>query len=57
MLTGSKTERVYLSVFPSFVEFKKHAASIAWDTEVWIAEVPEHIVHFNGPKFFSPRGN
>jgi hypothetical protein len=56
MLTGSNAERVYLSVFPSFAEFKKHAASIAWDTEVWIAEVPEHIVHFNGPKFFSPRG-
>ena len=24
---------------------------IAWETEVWIAEIPDHLIHFNGDKF------
>jgi len=24
---------------------------IAWETEVWIADNPDHLVHFNGDKF------
>ena len=24
-------------------EFKKHSSNIAWDTEVWLMEVPDHI--------------
>jgi type II restriction enzyme len=27
---------------------------IAWETEVWIADNPDHMVHFNGDKFFGP---
>lgn len=43
--------RIYVTAFLTLAEFKKHLADIAWDTEVWIAEIPEHMVHFNGPKF------
>ena len=32
-------------------EFKRHMDNIAWDSEVWIAEAPDHMIHFNGPKF------
>ena len=27
---------------------------IAWETEVWIADNPDHMVHFNGDKFIGP---
>lgn len=47
--------RVYVSAFPAFREFKKYAAHIAWETEVWIAEAPDHLLHYNGDRFFGPR--
>ncbi|TVS10398.1 MAG: hypothetical protein EA424_25435 [Planctomycetaceae bacterium] len=31
-----------------------YAAEIAWETDVWIAENPSHMIHFNGPKFLGP---
>jgi len=46
-------KRIYISAFPDFKEFKKHIDDIAWDTEVWIESNPDHMIHFNGPKFFS----
>ncbi|MDO9614881.1 MAG: BsuBI/PstI family type II restriction endonuclease [Bacteroidota bacterium] len=36
-------------------EFKRHTSNIAWDTEVWIMEFPEHMIHFNGDRFLGPR--
>ena len=36
-------------------EFKKYVADIAWETEVWIAEMPDHMIHLNGDKFLGPR--
>lgn len=50
---GCSASRVYVSAFPDFGEFKKHAASIAWETEVWIREVPDHILHFDGERFMA----
>ncbi len=51
VLAGCKLHRVYVSAFPTFRVFKRYAADIAWDSEVWVAEVPHHMIHFNGPKF------
>ncbi len=34
--------------------FRRYAAEIAWDTEVWVAENPDHMIHFNGQKFLGP---
>jgi len=48
------TTRIYVSAFPDFREFKRHANDIAWETEVWVSEVPEHMIHFNGDKFLGP---
>ncbi|OQY95574.1 MAG: restriction endonuclease [Sphingobacteriales bacterium UTBCD1] len=55
MLKGCKTGNVYVSAFPDFAQFKKHTTSIAWETEVWIVDFPEHMIHFNGDKFVGPR--
>lgn len=46
--------RVYVTAFPDRSEFKKNAADIAWETEVWIADNPEHMIHFNGDRFLGP---
>jgi len=55
MLGKCKAGLVYVSAFPDMAEFKKHAKDIAWETEVWLAEVPDHLIHFNGDRFFGPR--
>lgn len=52
-LKGCKIKKIYISAFPDFHEFKRHTDNIAWETEVWIASNPDHMIHFNGPKFFS----
>ena len=46
--------RVYVSAFPNRATFRKFAADIAWETEGWVADAPEHMVHFNGDKFLGP---
>ena len=46
---------VHVSAFPDFTEFKKHMTTIAWETEVWLADTPDHMIHFNGDRFMGPR--
>jgi hypothetical protein len=45
---------VYVSAFPNRRGFLKHMDVIAWETEVWIANAPTHMIHFNGQKFLGP---
>ncbi len=54
-LKDCKAGKIYVSAFPDFAEFKKHTNNIAWETEVWIMEFPEHMIHFNGDRFLGPR--
>lgn len=49
-----KADRVYVSAFPDRATFRRFAGEIAWETEVWVADAPEHMVHFNGDKFLGP---
>ncbi|HTD83071.1 MAG TPA: BsuBI/PstI family type II restriction endonuclease [Gemmatimonadaceae bacterium] len=53
-LKSCTAERIYVSAFPDFKEFRRHIDNIAWETEVWIAENPDHMIHFNGDKFLGP---
>ena len=55
-LKHSSAKRIYISAFPDFREFKRHIGNIAWDTEVWIEDNPDHLIHFNGPQFFTVYG-
>jgi hypothetical protein len=54
MLEECTAERIYVSAFPNFSEFKRHIDKIAWETEVWLSEVSDHLIHFNGDKFLGP---
>lgn len=54
VLVTSKVRPIYVTAFPSLVEFRTHLRTIAWETEVWIAEIPDHMIHFNGERFLGP---
>ena len=48
------TAEVVFFTFTAFENrdaFRRKAKDIAWETEVWIADTPEHLVHFNGSKY------
>ena len=46
---------VYVTAFESFAVFRRFADKLAWDTEVWIADAPDHMIHLNGDRFMGPR--
>lgn len=54
-LKDCKIGKVYVTAFPDKAEFRKHIADVAWETEVWIADNPDHMIHFNGDRFIGPR--
>lgn len=45
---------IYMTAFLNRQTFRKFVADIAWETEVWIASDPDHVIHFNGDKFLGP---
>ena len=49
-----KADIVYVTAFLTRESFRKFAADISWETEVWIADAPDHLVHFNGDSFMGP---
>lgn len=51
-LENCKVGKIYVKAFPGMTEFRKHSNNIAWETEVWLKEVPDHMIHFNGNCFF-----
>jgi len=54
MSQDCKADIVYVTAFPDRSTFRKHVKDVAWETEVWIADAPEHLIHFNGDKFLGP---
>jgi hypothetical protein len=47
--------KIYVTAFPTFKAFKPFLDSIAWETEVWIADMPDHMIHMDGDMFLGPR--
>ncbi len=45
---------VYVTAFPSRAVMSRHIANLAWETEVWVADTPSHLIHFNGSRFLGP---
>ena len=55
MTINCKAGRVYVTAFPDNRTFKRFVDQLAWETEVWIADNPDHMIHFNGGMFIGPR--
>lgn len=54
LFTNSTAGLVYVSAFPSRAVMRKYLADIAWETEAWAADEPDHLTHFNGERFLGP---
>lgn len=52
---GVTAGKVFVTAFLDRRAHAKFATQIAWETEVWIAAEPEHMVHMNGDRFMGPR--
>ncbi|WP_079260564.1 BsuBI/PstI family type II restriction endonuclease [Streptomyces malaysiensis] len=57
LFEGASAGLVFISAFPTRVEFRKYARDIAWETDVWCADSPDHLIHFNGTRFLGPYNN
>lgn len=50
-----KSGKIFVTAFLDFKTFKKFSESLAWDTEVWMADMLDHMIHLNGDRFLGPR--
>jgi len=55
MTINCKAGRVYVTAFPDNRIFKRFVDQLAWETEIWIADNPDHLIHFDGDMFIGPR--
>jgi hypothetical protein len=56
LFAGSKAGLVYVTAFPNRQIMGRYLGEIAWETEVWVADAPSHLIHFNGERFLGPYG-
>jgi hypothetical protein len=54
LFAGSKAGLVYVTAFPNRSIMSRYLGEIAWETEVWVADAPSHLIHFNGERFLGP---
>lgn len=54
LFAGSTAGLVYVTAFPDRRVMGKYLAEISWETEVWTADAPTHLIHFNGERFLGP---
>jgi hypothetical protein len=54
LFAGATAGLVYVTAFPNRAVMARYLGEIAWETEVWIAETPSHLIHFNGERFLGP---
>lgn len=47
--------KIFVTAFHDFNTYKKFSSELAWETEVWLADMPDHMIHLNGEKFLGPR--
>lgn len=54
LFAGCKAGLVFVTAFESRKAMQSFISHIAWESEVWIAEDPDHMIHFNGERFLGP---
>ena len=47
--------KIFVTAFPDIATYKKFSSELAWETEVWLSDSPDHMIHLNGDKFLGPR--
>ena len=54
LFANSKAGLIYFTAFPSRAVMSRYLGEIAWETEVWCADAPSHLIHFNGERLLGP---
>jgi hypothetical protein len=54
LFASSTAGLVFVTAFLDRRTLAKYLGDIAWETEVWVAESPTHLIHFNGERFLGP---
>jgi len=54
LFASSSAPLVFVTAFMTRQVLNKYLGDIAWETEVWVAEAPSHMIHFNGERFLGP---
>ena len=54
LFRGCKAGLVFVTAFASRADMRSFLTQISWETEVWVAEDPDHMIHFNGERFLGP---
>jgi len=54
LFTESTSGLVYVTAFANRAAMARYLTEIAWETEVWVADAPSHLIHFNGERFLGP---
>lgn len=54
LFEGCTAGLVFVSCFPTRAEMRRYLTNIAWESEVWCADNPTHLIHFNGDRFLGP---
>ncbi len=57
LFARSSSGLVYVTAFPNRSVMARYLSEVAWETEVWCADSPSHLIHFNGARFLGPYGN
>lgn len=54
IFADSLADLVFVTAFPDRKTMSKYLTKLSWETEVWLADSPSHMIHFNGDKFLGP---
>ena len=54
LFAGSTAGLVFVTAFLDRAAMREYLPEIAWETEVWVADAPEHLIHFDGERFLGP---
>ncbi len=54
LFAGTSADLVYITAFPNRALMARFLNDIAWETEVWVADAPSHLIHFDGERFLGP---
>jgi adenine-specific DNA-methyltransferase len=57
LFSKSSAGLVYVTAFPDRRTMTKYLSDISWETEVWVADAPTHMIHFNGDRFLGPHSD
>ncbi len=54
LFSGARVHLIFVTAAPSRSMMARHVLDVAWETAVWVADAPSHLIHFDGERFCGP---